>query len=83
MSEQGKTFEEMAKDEVGTIYVDSYIEGVRYLIIRGLASLCAYVGIPEQHPLAGQGDDLIDLDVHGGLTFCGVGDGAHMPKEWY
>ena len=34
-------------------------------------ALCGYVGLPEGHPLHGQGYDESDVDVHGGLTFAG------------
>jgi hypothetical protein len=64
-----KTFEEIAKDGVGTIYHKSLEDGVRFVILRGPASLCAYLGIPNDHPLANQDYDNIPLDCHGGLTY--------------
>lgn len=79
-----KTFEELAKDKVGTIYIDAYENGIRYIIMRGPASLCAYIGIPASHPLAGRDYDDIPLDVHGGLTFAHTGDGLRPEGMfWY
>ena len=31
---------------------------------------CGYVGVPPEHPLHGQGYGMVDVDVHGGLTFA-------------
>jgi hypothetical protein len=60
-------------DEVGTIYYDHVIKGIRCTIRRGPASLCAYIGIPLDHPLANRHYDNLPLNVHGGLTFAGTG----------
>lgn len=79
-----KTFEELAVDERGTVYIDAFEEGVRYLIVRGGGSLCAYLGIPMAHPLAGKDYDDLPLDCHGGLTFGSEGDEhAGRKKGWY
>ena len=46
----------------------------------------AYIGIPENHILAGLGmNDLNILDVHGGITFSSGGDDKYLPKGywWY
>ena len=70
-----KTFEELSKDPVGTIYHDEFADGSRFVILRGPVSLCAYLGVPKSHPLAGfPYDDLGELvGCHGGLTFSGTG----------
>lgn len=47
------TWEELVKMESGTILEDWYDDGVRCLIIRGPSSLCAYLGVPLDHPLLG------------------------------
>jgi len=78
-----KTFKELAEDKQGTIYEDWFDEGVRCLIMRGLASLCAYLGVPIDHPLAGHNYGEIPLSVHGGLTYGNIGDGALRPKDFY
>ena len=86
MSEETKelTFEELSKLESGTILVDDYENGVRYLIMRGPCSLCAYVGVPSDHPLAGKDYDDVPLDCHYGLTFSGEGgDEDFRPAGWY
>jgi hypothetical protein len=61
--------------------------GVRCLVIEGpVGALCAYVGVPADHPLAGKSDTdpaLDDLSVHGGLTFADEGDGRYRPAGWY
>lgn len=77
-----KSFEEMAADPVGTIYADWMDEDVRCLIIKGTISLCAYFGIPKDHPMAGKKYNEIPLDVHGGLTFSKSGDGIR-PRGFY
>lgn len=54
-----------------------------------LGHLCGYVGVPEGHPLHGRpyGEvyDLIDPDVHGGLTYSGNGleEFGENPSAWY
>lgn len=70
-----KTFGELVKDKPGTIYWQGEVNGYRGLIQRGGASVCAYLGLPKDHPLAGADVDEIDLPVHGGLTFASWGDG--------
>jgi hypothetical protein len=77
-----KTFEEMAQDESGTIYEDGYESGVRYIIMRGPVALCAYLGVPLDHPLANQPYDDIPLRVHGGLTFGEEGK-KPWPEGWF
>lgn len=80
-----RTFEQCAKDPVGTVYEDGHENGVRFIIVRGPHSLCAYIGVPPDHPLAGRDYDDIPLEVHGGLTFGALGDGEHYPAGtfWY
>ena len=82
-----KSFEAIAKDEVGTIYHDEFDEGVRFIVLRGPGSLCAYAGIPIKHPLAGKDYDDLPVEAHGGLTFSQKGKGGdeHWPKGywWY
>lgn len=77
-----KTFEELAADPVGTVYVDKIADGIRFLVMRGPTSLCAYVGVPLDHPIAGMDYNDIDLQVHGGLTFGREGAGT-FPAGWY
>jgi hypothetical protein len=49
--------------------------GLPCLIVRGpVGSLCGYVGVADGHPAHGKDYDaiynLMDVDVHGGLTFA-------------
>ncbi len=84
MSENEKTFEELAKDKTGTIYVDRHQEGYRFIIMRGPNSLCAYVGVPKEHPLADINYDNLPISCHGGLTFGGGGGGKGcFPENYY
>ncbi len=78
-----KTFEEIVKDETGTIYEDFIENGIRCIVLRGPASLCAYLGIPKNHPLANKNYNDLPLDVHCGLTFGKLGDGKYLPKGLY
>jgi hypothetical protein len=76
-------FKELAELESGTILEDGYENDVRYLIMRGPCALCAYVGVPEDHPLAGKDYDDLPMSVHGGLTFARAGKGETWPANWY
>jgi hypothetical protein len=62
-------------------------QGLPCLILRGPGkSLCGYVGVSEEHPAYGRdySDRLLyDIDVHGGLTFAGQGDGKHRPAGYW
>ena len=80
-----KTFEQIAKDPVSTVYEDFVEEGIRCRIMRGPCGMVAYLGISPSHPIAGKEYDDIPLDVHGGLTFSRAGDGKNWPKGywWY
>ena len=54
---------------------------LRGLVLRGPFSLCAYLGVPQQHWLA----DIDDLEFpcHWGVTFRQAGDGALWPAGWF
>jgi hypothetical protein len=91
MAAQTETLEEfkkLAADPVGKIYVDRFDDSVRVLIMRGPASLCVYLGVPIDHPLAGNSYEDLPIECHGGLTF---GDnpqanpkrGTHWPEGFY
>jgi hypothetical protein len=77
-------FETCKAAKTGTIFLDRFDEGVRFLIMRGPCSLCAYLGIPEAHPLAGKSYDDLPVQCHGGLTFAGKSSGS-FPEGffWY
>lgn len=71
-------------DEIGRIVFDKFEDGVRFIVMRGPASWCAYVGVPNDHPLAGFWyDELASIDAHGGLTFAGYGDKKSWPNGYY
>lgn len=78
-----KTWEQLAGDAVGTIYVDRHEDGLRFLVMRGPASLCAYLGVPKSHPLAGHSYDDVTINCHGGLTFASEGGFKTFPSEWF
>lgn len=42
-----KTFEEIAKLESGTILHDEFDEGIRFIINRGPAAICAYKEVKD------------------------------------
>jgi len=73
---------EVVRAEVGHVFYDAINEGVRIVVMRGPSHLCAYLGVPEAHPLAGFGYDDIPLDCHGGLTFGKAGDSL-LAKGWF
>jgi hypothetical protein len=68
----------------GKIFVSEIDNGLRFVIVRGPAALCAYVGLPEDHPLAGFSNEDINVNAHGGLTYAGAGDGvAGRVTGWF
>lgn len=77
------TWKELVDMKPGTVLKDWFDEGVRCLILRGPSALCAYVGVPIDHPLAGFNYDDVPLRCHGGLTFSAKGDGSMRPKGFY
>ena len=78
-----KTFEQLAADPEGTVYKEGYSNDIRYIILRGTSALCAYVGIPKKHPLAGHHYNNFCLPVHGGLIFGGEGKGDFLPEDYF
>jgi len=66
-------------------------EGFDASILRhpSLGHLCGYVGVPMGHPLyaksCDEAYDVMDPDVHGGLTYDGHGRGesGEDPALWY
>jgi hypothetical protein len=79
-----KTFEECAKDEVGTVYHDFEDGDFRVLIMRGPGTVNAYVGVKPYHPLYGvKYEELPSLDVHGGLTYSNHGGGSWPEGYWW
>lgn len=63
------TWEQQKAQPQGTILYDDFDGETRFIVVRGPAALCAYVGIPEGHPLAGLNEEKLDISCHGGLTF--------------
>lgn len=65
------TWEQISKAEAGTIFLDRFDDGIRFMILKGGSSLCAYVGVPEDHPLSNFEYNDLPISCHGGLTFSG------------
>jgi len=70
------------------VLLDKKVGKYRILILNYGYHPCGYVGVPLDHPLAGViYDDLgvLDIEVHGGLSFSAKGDGNIYPKNywWY
>lgn len=54
------------------------------VMVMPMGHRCGYVLIPEGHPWHGKGYDDIDVEVHGGLTFCSnVDDTERWPKTGF
>lgn len=83
MKDNKALWKELIATKEGTTLKDWFDEGVRCLIVRGPGSLCAYLGVPIDHPLAGHDYDNVPIECHGGLTFAGAGDDTYRPKGWY
>ncbi len=86
MNMDNKTFKDIVNDPTGTVYIDYYEGGLRVIILRGPCSLCAYIGVSENHPLAGHHYDDVPIEAaHGGLTYGRSGDGRYLQVGywWY
>lgn len=78
-----ETWDDVASAEVGHVFCDEFDDGVRFIILRGPGSLCAYLGVSIAHPLAGWDYDDLPIGCHYGLTYAGTnvhGDGS---TYWY
>ncbi len=73
------TWEELCAMKSGTILYDKEENGHRFIVMRGENALCAYVGVPLTHSLAGKG---LSLNSHGGTYLSKEGDGCR-PKGWW
>jgi len=85
MEREKLTWEQIKKSKTQTIFHDEHKDGVRFIVLRGPGTLCAYVGIPIDHPLAGFNyDDIPSIEVHGGLTYSGdiLDDGKYYWYGW-
>lgn len=82
MTKQNKENLTAKSFKVRDLVEDWFEEGLRVIIMRGPASFCTYIGIPESHPLAGFSYDDIPVSAHGGLTFARKGNGK-WPKGFY
>ena len=82
MARGDMTWDEIKDAESGTIFHDVFDEGIRFIVMRGSCSLCAYVGIPLAHPLAYHDYDDLPIRAHGGLTFASEGR-DRWPEGFY
>lgn len=97
-----KPYEEMSFEELATVQGGTVVYQCNYGILKGAIlrnpSLCAYIGVPKWHNLAGvhyggsvQADGetitVIDIDeiidVHGGVTFSGDFDDRLPEGYWW
>ena len=69
----GRTWDQLLKDPVGTLYHLENCGQFMFAIVRGPHSVNAYFGIPKTHPLAGKDYDDIPVECHGGWTYSGSG----------
>ena len=79
------SWQQVVDAKPGHIFIDRFDEGLRFIIMRGPFNLCAYVGIPEAHPLANHDYNDLPVDCHGGLTFGAHGrqKGETWPSGYY
>lgn len=78
-----QTFEDVVNAEAGFAFLDEFEDGIRFVILRGPASLCAYVGVSPSHPLAGWDYDDLPISAHGDLTYAGTGVYGDGETYWY
>lgn len=85
--EQETTWDAVRAAAVGTIFIDRWEDGLRFVVLRGPGSCCAYIGVPKTHPLAGMSYDDLPVECHGGLTYGSAGGPTDALKEaglhWY
>lgn len=74
---------DITKVEKRTIVRNKKHGKLRFVVLRANFSWTAYVGIPEDHELAGKNYDDIDVNCHGGLTYSGKGGDGFLPKGYY
>jgi len=78
------TWEEVKASKQGEVFVDEFDEGLRFRVVRGPGSLCAYIGIPKDHPMAGKDYNDLPINAHGGLTFSSPGKpGTPFLEDFY
>ncbi len=65
------------------MHEEKFNDKITIMVLQGPNSVCAYLGMPKDHPTAGKHYDDVDLDCHGGLTFGKVGDGNRWDKHLY
>lgn len=78
-----QTFADVVAAETGAVFCDEFEDGIRFLILRGPSALCAYLGLPTAHPLAGWEYDHLTIDCHYGLTYSGSGIHGDGSTYWY
>jgi hypothetical protein len=78
-------WQQILEMQPGDIAIDQQRDVVRVLIMRGYGALCAYVGVPIGHPLAGFAPEDILLDCHGGCNFSTGASRPELPypEGWY
>lgn len=74
---------EIVQAPPNTVYIDREEEKLRFVVLRGFSSLCAYVGIPELHPLAWRDYDSLTVSCHGGLSYGNIGGRGPLPKGYF
>lgn len=77
------TWQEVVDAESGHVFVKRFDEGLCFMILRGPCAICAYVGLPSTHPLAGHNYDDLPVRAHGGLTFGQEGNGKVFQEGMY
>ena len=85
-----KPYEEMSFEELAALERGTVVYQCDYGILKGAImrnpSLCAYIGVPKWHKLAGEHysgnmDEIVD--VHGGLTFSGESEIFGNDYWWF
>ena len=76
-------WDDLVKMKSGTIIKLWFESGIYCMIMRGPSSLCAYLGLPTDHPLSGFNYDDMPIKCHHGLTYSGEGSGKVRPNGYY
>lgn len=77
-----KKARELAPDpDEDKIVLKATMGGKPFRVLARNSHFCAYIGIDSHHRLYKAKYRDIDLDVHGGLTFSGMGDNHHFLED--
>lgn len=77
------TFEDVKNMQPWAVIRDYFDEWVRCLLLRWPCSICMYIWIPNEHPLAKKNYDDLPINCHWWLTFSWNIERLQSNFYWY